>query len=112
MTPDDRRSVRIVIAVVVVAVLTAAGLFVCAPWMDHHAEVLAVRRALPAGHRLGLNDLAPVERSRDVKDAFTAGHAATLVGKTLSRDVDAGQVLTHQDLSAAPLPTSQGEGVR
>lgn len=82
----------------VVAVI-AAG-FIAVMFIDRGGRIIGARRALPAGTRVTLGDVVPLELPAAERPEGGIGveRAAKVIGATLVRDVGAGVAITEQDL--------------
>jgi len=95
---------RRLIAAVLVAAATVAGLRTVAPAPPETVQVLVARRDLPAGARLGADDLTRAAFPADVAPADTATDA---VGRVLAAPIGRGEAVTGVRLVGPALAEAQ-----
>ncbi len=95
----NRTRIALGLVVIVVCVLATGSLFSSA---NKRVPVLAIRRAVPAGHTIAADDLAVVRVSAGPGiRTVTASNRERLVGRVASRMLVTGSLLAPEDVSDA-----------
>lgn len=88
--------------------LVATG-FIASMFIDREGRIIGARHALPAGTRVTLSDVVPLELppAERPKGGIAVERAAKVIGATLLHDVGAGIAITEADLvpPGRPAPT-------